>query len=127
MPERGQRLVVVLCEHPLLGEGIARFLVLAETGADVVFARAGNTRAAHAALARDPDVVVFECTRCDLDLALLAPRAVVIDVSAAMSTGDTSPRTACMETIVAAARGAQEPTSCDETGAADTAGAADAS
>lgn len=118
VPERAQRLVVVLYEHPLLGEGIARFIVLAETGAEVVVARTGNRRVAQDVLARDPDVVILECARCDecdLDVARLAPRAVVMDVSAAMTTGSAVPPVACMETIMVTVRGVQEPPSCGGT------------
>lgn len=112
MPERTQRLVVVLYEHPLLGEGIARFIVLAETGVEVVTARAGDRSAARGALARDPDVVICECARCELDVAGLAPHARVIDVSPSMSTGNVAPPTTCMETIIAAVRGVPEPPVC---------------
>jgi hypothetical protein len=105
VPERAQRLVVVLYEHPLLGEGIARIL-LVETDAEVAVAPAGDRCAVEAALARDPSVVIFERGRCELDRARLAPHAVLIDVSAAMSTGrDVSAAAADLEGIILAARG----------------------
>lgn len=105
MPERAQRLVVVLYEHPLLGEGIARIL-LVETGAEVAVAPAGDRCAMEAALARDPSVVIFERGGRELDWARLAPHAVLIDVTSATSTGtDVSAVTADLEGIILAVRG----------------------
>jgi hypothetical protein len=82
--ERVQRLVAVLYEHPLLGEGIARIL-LVETNAEVAVASAANGRAVEAVLARQPNVVIFEGSRCESYCKRLAPNAVLIDVTSAMS------------------------------------------
>lgn len=99
--------MVVLYEHSLLGEGIAR-LVLAETGVEVTVVRAGDLDAVRAALGSDPCVVVYELSRPlhDLDLAEFAPHAVFIDVTAAMSHGPVPPSVALgIEPILAAVRG----------------------
>lgn len=66
MPKRAQRLVAVLYEHALLGEGIARILLL-ETRAEVAVAPAGDRCAVASVLARQPSVMVFEGDRCELD------------------------------------------------------------
>ncbi|GAB2961516.1 hypothetical protein GCM10027280_57880 [Micromonospora polyrhachis] len=90
MSERVQRLVAVLYEHPLLGEGIARIL-LAETDAEVALASVGSGPAVEVLLARQPNVIIFEGSRCELDCKRLAPKAVLIDVTSAMSTAPHVP------------------------------------
>lgn len=107
MSERVQRLVAVLYEHPLLGEGIARIL-LVETNAEVAVAAAGNGRAVEAVLARQPNVVIFEGSRCESDCKRLAPSAVLIDVSSAMSAAaQVSTAPADLGRIIMAARGGE--------------------
>lgn len=92
MSNRAQRLVVVACTHSLLGEGIGK-IVLIETGAAVTVVPAGDRLAVEAALAGDPAVVIFEGGQdlSERDLAQLVPRAVLIDVSTAMSTATEPP------------------------------------
>src|SRR5262249_21656386 len=80
-------------------------IMLAETDAEVTVAPTGNRREVEAALARDPDVVIFEYARCDVDLARLAPRAELIDVSMAMNAGGCGSPTADPDTIIQAVRG----------------------
>lgn len=104
MRKHAQRLVAVLCEHPLLGEGIAQ-IILIETGAEVAVAQPADRRALQAALARDPDVVIFECGHSDVDVARLAPRAILIDVSAAMGSDGRGPVTTDLGAILLAVRG----------------------
>ncbi|GAB3139189.1 hypothetical protein GCM10027290_07910 [Micromonospora sonneratiae] len=105
MSGRVQRLVAVLYEHPLLGEGLARIL-LVETDAEVAVAPAGNGRVVEAVLARQPDVVIFEGSRCEPDCRRLAPKAVLIDVTSAMSTATYAPTAnADLGRIILAARG----------------------
>lgn len=84
---------MILYEHPLLGEGIATRLRV-EAGVDVVLASVHDRQAVLAALGLAPQVVVFE--RCDevvlLDLAALAPRAELVDVSAVIGRGARTPQ-----------------------------------
>jgi hypothetical protein len=95
--------VVILYGHPLLGEGIARY-VRNQTGIRATVAPAGDCDAVTAALQADPSVVIYEPSG-SLDqgrLATLAPGAVLIDVSAAVSRGTAAPSTApAMEAILA--------------------------
>ena len=55
----GDDRVVVLYSHPLLGEGLGRMLA-GEPGLEVSVVNLGTIEALDAALATDPDVVVFE-------------------------------------------------------------------
>ena len=84
--------VVLLSVHDLLGHGIARYL-LDQTGVEVSVVSADDRCAAMAALAADPRVVIFERSPVvdSLDLAALAPHAVLIDVSTAVATGTPIP------------------------------------
>jgi hypothetical protein len=107
MSSEAQRSVVILYEHALLGEGIARH-VLAQSGVEATVARAHDLEAVTAALAFDPAVVIFELSTPlqQGDLATLAPHAVLIDVSAAVGRGWTvSPPAAGLERILEAVRG----------------------
>ena len=111
MPDRAQDLVVVLYEHSLLGEGIARIL-LGETDVEVTAAPVSDRGAVEAALAREPGVVIFE--RCQLcregDLAQRVPNALLIDVSPAMGTVAVAPESAAgLDGIIMAVRGAPDP------------------
>jgi hypothetical protein len=88
MANEARRPVVILYEHALLGEGIALY-VLAQTGVEAIIAPAHACDAVTAALASDPAVIIFELHSPlpQGDLAILAPRAVLIDVSTAVTRG----------------------------------------
>lgn len=107
MVSEARRSVVILYKNPLLGEGIARY-VLAQTGVEATIAPVHACEAVTAALATDPAVVIFELHEPlpQGDLATLAPHAVLIDVSAVVSRGATSnPVAAGLEHISQAVRG----------------------
>jgi hypothetical protein len=98
--------VVILYEHALLGEGIARYL-LAQVGVVATLASALDVQAVISALALRPAVVIFESTVPLLqpDLATLAPQAVTIDVSTVVTRGSAiSPDPAGLEKILQAVR-----------------------
>lgn len=80
MPGETRR-VVILYDHPLLGEGLER-LLRGQPGLAVELVHVDGIDAARAALAADPDVVILE--RCApvqaIDLLRLAPDALFIDV-----------------------------------------------
>lgn len=107
MPKRAQRLVAIHYEHPLLGEGIARILLL-ETDAEVVAVAAGDRSAVESVLARRPAVVIFDGSRGEQDCRRLAPHAVLIDVTSAMSI-HASPAAPDLNLIILAARGGDVP------------------
>jgi DNA-binding NarL/FixJ family response regulator len=75
------RRVVILYDHPLLGEGLER-LLRDRTGLEVALVHVDGIDAARTALATKPDVVILE--RCApvqaIDLLRLAPDALFIDV-----------------------------------------------
>jgi hypothetical protein len=89
------RSVVILYEHSLLGEGIARF-VRTQTGIRPTVAPAHDADAVTCALAVDPSVVIYELSEPlhQGDLAALVPHAVLIDVSTAVCRGAVVPPTA---------------------------------
>lgn len=96
--------VVILYQHALLGEGIARYL-LAQVGVVATVASALDHKAALSALALRPSVVIFETTErlMQLDLETLAPQAVMIDVSTVVTRGPAiSPDAAGLEKILQA-------------------------
>jgi hypothetical protein len=98
--------VVILYEHALLGEGIARYL-LAQVRVVATVASALDLQAVVTALALRPAVVIFESTEPlqQLDLATLAPHAVLIDVSTVVTRGSAiSPNAAGLEKILQAVR-----------------------
>jgi len=98
--------VVILYQHALLGEGIARY-VLAHAGVVATVASALDPRAVISALALRPSVVIFESTELllQLDLATRAPQAVMIDVSTVVARGSAiSPGAAGLEKILQAVR-----------------------
>ena len=76
-----QRRVIILYDHPLLGEGLQR-LLRDRRDLDVQLVHVDSVEAARAAVLSQPDVVILE--RCApvqaLDLLRLAPDAVFIDV-----------------------------------------------
>jgi hypothetical protein len=77
----GQRPVVILYEHALLGEGIATYL-RAQTGIESTLVSSHDHEAVFSALALSPGVVIFEKLPIrEFDLRALAPQAVLIDVS----------------------------------------------
>ena len=86
-----QRQVVILYQHALLGEGIARY-VLAQAGVEATVVRADDFEAVQSALALGPAVVIFELSDPleQGDLATLAPDAVLIDVSTVVTLGSAS-------------------------------------
>ena len=106
--------VVILYEHALLGEGIARYL-LAQTGVTPTVESAVDLQGVLSALALRPAVVIFESTEqlLQVDLATLAPQAVLIDVSTVVTRGSfNSPDAAGLEKILHAVRSSRstEPT-----------------
>jgi hypothetical protein len=84
--------VVLLYVHALLGEGIASY-VTAETGVPVRAVSALDPAAVSDSLSAHPRVVIFErASGVDLtDLTCQAPGALLIDVSAAVTTGPPIP------------------------------------
>lgn len=80
MPGKARR-VVILYDHPLLGEGLER-LLRDRPGIDVRLVRVDGVESAMAALESAPDVVIVE--RCApvaaMDLLPLAPDSLFIDV-----------------------------------------------
>jgi hypothetical protein len=107
MASEAQYPVVILYEHPLLGEGIAKYLRV-RAGVEATVASAYDSKAVTSALALDPAVVIFELTDPlqQIGLASLAPNAVLVDVSAVVTRGsDGSRRTAGLEQILQAVGG----------------------
>ena len=80
--------IVILYEHALLGEGIARYL-LTQIGVQATIVSAHNLETAKSTLASGPAVVIFESSEPlqQVDLSTLAPRAILIDVSMAVTQG----------------------------------------
>lgn len=80
--------VVILYEHALLGEGIAKYL-RAQAGVEATVASAYDAGAVISALALDPAVVIYELNDPlqQMGLAALAPNAVLIDVSTVITRG----------------------------------------
>lgn len=94
--------VVILYEHALLGEGIASFL-RAQLGVEPRVVSTGDLEAVAAALALGPEVVIFELSKPlqQVDLAALAPGAVLIDVSTVVTLGGAlSPSAGGLERIL---------------------------
>lgn len=75
-------LVVILYTHALLGEGVARILA-GEPGLRVLLVPAREADAARGALARHPEVVIYERSEIfqEADLREIAPDALLIDMS----------------------------------------------
>ena len=98
--------VVILYQHALLGEGIAK-LLHAQLGVEAMIALGDNPEAVTSALARGPAVVIFEMgdTLRQFDLTTLAPQAILIDVSTVVTRGPVvSSGVAGMERILQAVR-----------------------
>lgn len=85
--------IVVLYSHPLLGEGLGRMLA-AEPGIVVTTVSLGTLEALDAALAAEPDVVVFEegGPIGVLDVLRRSGATVVVDVDITSSTAWTLER-----------------------------------
>ena len=104
MASEAQHPVVILYEHALLGEGIAKYL-RAQTGVEATIASGHDLEAVTSALAFGPTVVIFELSETlrQVDLTALAPQAVLIDVSTVVTRGlVVSPGTAGLERILQA-------------------------
>ena len=88
MTSEVQHPVVILYEHALLGEGIAKYL-RAQTGVEATIASGHDLEAVTSALSFGPTVVIFELSDSlrQVDLAALAPQAVLIDVSTVVARG----------------------------------------
>ena len=102
MASHAQRPVVILYEHALLGEGIAKYL-RAQTGVESTVAPSHHPEAVRLALALGPAVVIFESSRPfqQYDLTTLAPHAVLIDLSAVITRGSApSPSLAGLDQIL---------------------------
>ena len=99
-----QHPVVILYEHALLGEGIAKYL-RAQTGVEATVASGHDLEAVTSALAFGPTVVIFELSEPlrQVDLTTLAPQAVLIDVSTVVTRGlVVTPDAAGLERILEA-------------------------
>lgn len=100
------RPVVILYEHELLGEGIAKYL-LAQLGVEATVASALDPDKVISALTLGPGVVIFELTESlrQVDLTALAPGAVLIDVSTVVTAGPSlTPDAAGLHRILQAVR-----------------------
>ena len=106
MASEVQHKVVILYEHALLGEGIARYL-RAQIGVEATLGAARDPEAVKSALAQNPEVVIFESNDPfqPFDLSALVPHAVLIDVSTVITRGSVlTPGVAGLEQIVQAIR-----------------------
>ena len=83
MANEAQRRVVILYEHALLGEGIAKYL-RDQTGVEATVGSSHHREEVRTALALGPAVVIFESSDPfeRPDLSALPPDTVLIDVSA---------------------------------------------
>ena len=106
MASEAQHTVVILYEHALLGEGIAKYL-RAQIGVEATLGSAHDPDAVKSALALGPEVVIFESQDPfqRFDLTTLVPHAVLIDVSTVITRGSAlTPCTAGLEQILQAVR-----------------------
>lgn len=103
MASAAQCHVVILYEHPLLGEGLAKYL-RARAGVEATVASARDSQAVTSALALDPGVVIFELSDPirQVGLAAIVPRAVLIDVSTVITRGTVISPGAGLEQILQA-------------------------
>ncbi len=97
------RRVVILYDHPLLGEGLAR-KVHQHTGIRAAAVPARDDEAVAEALAAAPSLVIFELTEPlpKGALADLAPGAQLLDVSAAICRGEAGPGTPGLDQVLRA-------------------------
>ena len=88
MASEAKHPVVILYEHALLGEGIAKYL-RAQTGVQATIVSGQDLEAVTSALGFGPTVIIFELSDSlrQVDLAALAPQAVLIDVSTVVASG----------------------------------------
>jgi hypothetical protein len=101
-----QQPVAILYKHALLGEGIATYL-RTRINVEATVVSAHNPAAVRSALALCPAVIIFESSDPfqQLDLATLAPQAVLIDVSTVVTRGSVvSPDVAGLKEILDAVR-----------------------
>ncbi len=101
-----QHKVVILYEHALLGEGIAKYL-RAQIGIEATLGSVRDPDAVKSALALSPEVVIFESNDpfAQFDLSTLVPHAVLIDVSTVITRGSVlTPCVAGLEQILQAVR-----------------------
>jgi hypothetical protein len=101
---RAQHPVVILYEHALLAEGIAKYL-RAQMGVESTVASAQDLQAVTSALALGPAVIIFELSEAlqQIDLTALAPQATLIDVSNVVTRGSSpSPDAAGLDRILQA-------------------------
>ena len=99
--------VVILYEHALLGEGIAKYLRV-HSGVQATVAPAHDLAAVTSALAFGPTVVIFELSEPLrlVDLSALAPQAVLVDVSTVVTRGPSAtPDATGLEHILLAVNG----------------------
>ena len=99
--------VVILYEHALLGEGIARYLRV-NGGVEARVAPGNDLAAVTSALAYGPTVVIYELSEPlrQVDLTALAPQAVMIDISTAVTRGHSvAPDATGLERILQAVNG----------------------
>ena len=99
--------VVILYEHALLGEGIAKYLRV-NGGVEARVAPGHDLEAVTSALAFGPTVVIYELSEPlqQVDLTALAPQAVLIDVSTVVTRGPSAaPDAAGLERILQAVSG----------------------
>jgi hypothetical protein len=99
--------VVILYEHALLGEGIAKYL-RTRAGVEATVASAYDGTAVMSALSLDPAVVIFELSDPLqlVGLGALAPHAVLIDISTVITRGSVAtPCVAGLEQILQAVGG----------------------
>jgi hypothetical protein len=104
--EAQKRSVVILYEHALLGEGLAKYL-RAQIGIEATLGSTRDPSAVKSALALNPGVVIFESNDPfeQFDLATLVPHAVLIDVSTVITRGSAvTPCVAGLEQILQAVR-----------------------
>ena len=101
-----QHTVVILYEHALLGEGVAKYL-RAQIGVEATLGPANDPDAVRSALALGPHVVIFESgdPYQQFNLTTLVPHAVLIDVSTVITRGSVQvPCVAGLEQILQAIR-----------------------
>jgi len=101
-----QHTVVILYEHALLGEGIAKYL-RAQIGVEATLGSVHDRDAVKSALALGPEVIIFESQDPfqRFDLTTLVPHAVLIDVSTVITRGSVlGPGVAGLEQILQTVR-----------------------
>jgi len=106
-----KRSVVILYEHELLGMGIAKYL-RAHGGVEARVTSGHDLAAVTSALAFGPTVVIYELGEQlrQVDLAALAPQAVLIDVSTVVTRGPlVTPDASGFERLLQAVSGPAAP------------------